>query len=463
MTSPFEILEYKNLVSQNSVNRGSIESLSVTEIFEMAEAIVALTEQPEPNECKTIFAHSASLSLGGSREGCSSLRCRTLRVNELARFALMYSDRVYINHFFLDYAHKRTTFNNPRFRDEDDLRRRFYEDLHLLMKLKPLLEKGFVRLFTPATHSCPKCVAKSYLGPDAKERLDQEFNRLAEEYFSNTLINLEKRHGRYVLRCVGPEPYFEHGGINYPRTNIPEPITSMPRIMKRVMKGESVLLSKAVRKKLNLHKDFAGQVVRNIAYDLASAQVLKTSFLTDRSLHISFLQSISKDHDVEHRNAIAFEHLTSVLPFVEDVEIRDLMKLRSREEEAFIKYRHALNEAIDKFRSNSKDFTEKDARTLYSDIIAPKLSSLEQSIKQAKRDLVTKPLKSIGALVGVLSFGLYTGFLPTEVIEMAKALGLSKIVYDVLEKTMSLKDTEQAVKHEDLYFLWKVKNASQVQ
>jgi hypothetical protein len=460
MNSLFDILEYKQILTRGTMQRPVVESLSAQEIFDLAEAIVTLTTQSEPCVNKTVFAHSAALSLSGSREDCARLCCRESRISELARFALLYSDQVYVNNWFYGYSHIRSQFDDPREeKDENKLREFFFEDLCLLEKLRPLLENGFVALFTPNTHTCPSCLAKSAFGPSAGERLKQEQKRLAEEYLLNTSISFEKNE-MFGLRCSGPETYFEHGGIIRTSNEAPKLLASMPRVMRKVLNGESVPLSAAVKKNLKIHEELAERVVRNISFDLATAEVLGTSFLTNKSLHISFLQSLSNNQDIERRNSIACRYLSSMVPFVEDVAITDLIKLRKREEDAFIRYRHALNQAIDEFREGNA-FTERDAKTLYSDVIAPRLSSLEQGIKDAKRDLVRKPLTSVGALVGVISFGMYTGFLPSEVIAMAKALGLSKFAYDVLEKALSLKDTEKNIRSEDLYFLWKVRRTAQ--
>lgn len=458
MEAIFALLEYKNILSQEGISMSTIASYTVNEIFDLAEAIVTLSQGSELNPSTSIFAHSASLSLGGSREDCSSLPCRNSRIDELARFALMYSDKVYINNFFLNYRHIQNHFKEDHhIQDETSLKRDFYEDLCLLLRLRSLLEEGYITLLTLPNDFCPKCLSYKSFDSYNVDALNRERKRLENEYLANTSLTFERHGSKFYIRCNGPEPYFEHGGISFPYTTIPQSLTSKPKIMNRIRKGGTIQLSHQISQEFTFHKRFAGEVVRNISYDLASAQILNTSFLTNKSLHISFLESLSNDPDIERRNAIALEHLTSLVPFVGDVEIQNLLKIRRREEESFIKYRHALNEAIDEFRANKNSFSEKDARALYSDVIAPHLSSLDQGIKDAKRDLLAKPLASVGALVGVISFGIYTGILPNELVAMAKALGLSKIAYDVLEKTILLKNEERAIRNEDLYFLWKVR------
>jgi hypothetical protein len=57
-----------------------------------------------------------------------------------------------------------------------------------------------------------------------------------------------------------------------------------------------------------------------------------------------------------------------MVPFVGDIRIPDLLKLRNREVEAFLNYRKALKKAVGEFTSRDAAFTEKQAREIYSDI-----------------------------------------------------------------------------------------------
>ena len=84
----FEMLRYHNLLSEDGVLKSTVESLPQERIFELTEAIVQVLQSNRRDTNKTIFAHSASLALGGGREMCSQLKCRSSRVSELARFAL---------------------------------------------------------------------------------------------------------------------------------------------------------------------------------------------------------------------------------------------------------------------------------------------------------------------------------------------------------------------------------------
>ena len=146
-----------------------------------------------------------------------------------------------------------------------------------------------------------------------------------------------------------------------------------------------------------------------------------------------------------------------MVPFVEEVPLKNLIKLRNREEDAFITYRLALNTAIETVLSSKDNFTGEDARSIYADIIDPNLAELEKKINMAKKGIVSKPLRSLVGVVGAVSFGILTGLIPQDVASIAKALGVVKFGSDIIQQTMALNDEEDQIKNEQYYFLWKVR------
>ena len=63
---------------------------------------------------KTIFSHSASLSLAGDRNPCEHIDCRLERVRSLSQFAALYSDRVYVqNLLYYHVVHADKALKQP--------------------------------------------------------------------------------------------------------------------------------------------------------------------------------------------------------------------------------------------------------------------------------------------------------------------------------------------------------------
>ena len=133
--------------------------------------------------------------------------------------------------------------------------------------------------------------------------------------------------------------------------------------------------------------------------------------------------------------------------------LKNLVKLRRREEDAFISYRSALNTAIENVLSSKDTFTENDACSIYTDVIAPNLADLEKKIKLAKKGLVSKPLRSLVGVVGAVSFGILTGLIPQDVASIAKTLGVIKFGSDIIQQSMALNDDEDGIKNEQCFFV----------
>lgn len=452
MNSILQILKEKNILGNKGPLIRSIDSLSLGEFVDIAKEIKARIKSNYKPVKNPLFSHSASLSLGGSSLECSYIDCRIQRINNLARFALMYSDKVFIDNFFGGY----TDLDSNA--DLSWAKENFFDDLLVIHEIRPLVEKGFIEFFAPETNVCFSCHARRFLGESAVKKFNRSYKKLQLEYLNKMSVVADREPDGICFSCKGPEPYFDHEKV---RTafHVPDPLIKRPSILKKIQDRKTVPISKTLVRDLGLHIEYAHDIVTNAIFGLATSNCLNTTFLTDNDLHIHFLNSLHSIFEISRRNLIAEKYLTSMVPFLEDIELKNIIKLRRREAEAFILYRKALNDAIDSFISYSGSFSEKDAQSLYADVIAPSLAQLDTKIKKAKRDLVSKPLRSLTGIVGVISFGLLTGLVPSDISEIVKALGLLKFGSDFIKDTMAFGDTDKSIRGDQFYFLWKVKKA----
>jgi len=452
MKELIDILKSKNLLDTKGVKIKSIMSLDLVNFVDLNSEIERLIENNKPKANRSIFSHTASLGLGGSTIECSSLDCRLKRINKLARFGLMYSDNVTISSFFTGY---------DELTDEDDLEwhlYRFYDDLRVLFEIKDPLESGLISFTAPITNVCFTCQAEEFLGKKAAAKFPLSYKQLQNSYLKNMEVICEKIEDGYEFDCDGPIPFFDHIG-SYTMPNLPDAINKRIRIKKRIENEKIVKLSKTLIKEIGLHEDYAHTVVTNAIHGLSTSKRFNTSFLTENDLHLSLLNSLQAEYEVSRRNQIASKHLTSIVPYAEDVDVKNLVILREREKEAFLVYRQSINQAITEFTKLNGTFTENDAKQLYSDVIEPTLASLDIRVKKAKKDLICKPLRSLTGAVGSISFGLLTGIVSPKLTAIVSAIGLAKFGTDLIKDTMATGDKEDAIKEEQFYFLWKVRNA----
>ena len=59
-----------------------------------------------------------------------------------------------------------------------------------------------------------------------------------------------------------------------------------------------------------------------------------------------------------------------------------------------------------------------------------------------------------------ISFGIYSGFIPADLIAAAKLLGMGKVAADFLKSAMERADTTASIREEEMYFLWRVRQAA---
>jgi hypothetical protein len=149
-----------------------------------------------------------------------------------------------------------------------------------------------------------------------------------------------------------------------------------------------------------------------------------------------------------------------VLPFASDVPLSSIIRLREREEDAFIRYRLALSNAVQEVTKQGQSLSERQARQIHSDIIRPRLAELNQRVSQSKRDLVNEPATTAIATAAVVSFGFFTGLLTPELNAFFGAAGLSKLTYDAVKSALAKSDVQRTIRDNEMYFLWRLARQS---
>lgn len=449
----FEQIDNSGLVKKGKVDSEAISRLTVSDIIDFVQQSVELTDATDLQGEKELFTHSASLSLGGSSWPCAYVKCRKRKAEEIAQFAAFYSDRVYIHNFLEDLLH----FDQDNPPDEFELKTQLDFDLQVLNILRPLIEaEAIIPITIPAC--CPHCFAQHILKQSDELRVKKGIEHLTNRYRMETTFSLQLDKHEYILKMKGPEDLIEHGGRIRVLRNPPLQILAKhPNVKKQIESGKEVRLSNKAIKNMHFDEDIAQDIFLNVRFELIASQCLNANFVTERTIDIDLIKNISCDRDIDRRNQIVQQHLTTLVPFLGNITTSDILRIKKGEMDAFLLFRKALNEAIDECRKQKSNFSEADACAIYQDILRPRLAHLNQKVKTARKSLVKTSATKILAWTGVITFGIYTGFLPTELAGLAKALGLTKVLAELTENLMSQRNIEKVIQNEDLYFLWKVK------
>jgi hypothetical protein len=92
-----------NLLIEARSEYDCFENLTAVKIVSIAEEIRKAVQSAHEPASNKLHSYTASTGLGGSSNERSSLKCRLRRINELARFTLLYSDTVHIANLFDGY------------------------------------------------------------------------------------------------------------------------------------------------------------------------------------------------------------------------------------------------------------------------------------------------------------------------------------------------------------------------
>src|SRR6185295_13316957 len=98
--------------------------------------------------------------------------CRLKQARELAQFAALYSDRVFLNNHF-------GTLGRYLNNSIDEARFEFHDDLEVMLLFRPLIEAGLIVPITPSTTHCYHCLGRKALNGGERKQFDSSLRRFA--------------------------------------------------------------------------------------------------------------------------------------------------------------------------------------------------------------------------------------------------------------------------------------------
>jgi hypothetical protein len=450
MTPYLELLYNSGLINQHGVNGVRIRTISVEELADIAVESVDLSATRTVEPQNNVFSHTASVALSGGTQPCQAMDCRLKRAQELSRFAALFSDKVFVHNILAD---RRRGSGDPSYKQ------RFAEDLEVICTLLPLIENGrVVPISTLTNERCLHCVARDALEQGDSRRFSSALRRLSKRYFKETELKLNKIENSCSLSLHGSEELLDHGTGAFLFREMPRFLMEMPRIRAALEREGSITVSPSLRQKLGMEERLAHSVFDTIAFELVASQFLNTSLLTERTLEVDILRSIApKEMRMDENDQLLNEHLTCIIPFLEELGTKDLLRLRDSDGDALSMFRAALLKAIEEQKTRKGQFTAAEAKALYRDVLEPELARLNTKVKTARRAIGNAALRTGLGWDAAITVGVWYGFLQSSVVEAAKALGFTKIIADSASSLLAAREQPEAIRSEPMYFLWKAR------
>lgn len=437
MNNLYEILEKSSLVKGNATNIDKFNSLSFSKLISISEKLAdASTSITQEESCE--FMHCASRNLSGDPYECHKIDCRVSRVMSLSRFALLNSNRVYIYNYFDD-------FYCLSKKDEEWFRKVLFGNIVLSLALRPLFKEGIIAFSPVRGIACPECLAKIINGKAGRK---QETRRAIKSLSSDILKNL-----RSIISPT-PKPHIQIQSNEYLDCVKVLPLDNAPKWIKKYLNDRERSFPKSALERLRFHDRRAALTYHDVSFLLTLSNKLSISPLFDNPSQIKLINKISHDQDINRKNMLAAEHMTISMQFAENVKLKDLLRLRKKEPEAFNRFQYALRKGMKELK-NTKNPRRKDVNEIYAEIVAPELSRLDLVFKRAKKNLFTDVVRTAVSGVGAaLSVGFISGAITNKLVPM---LAGAIFTDNLIKSGMASMDAERELERDDFYFAWRAK------
>lgn len=413
-------------------------------VFELADTLARVVRYhtKSSNVVNENFSFTANSSLSGGRHPCAAPECRMQKISSLISFATLYADEVYIQIPFEDVALKTHKELNTADRHE------ILNAIIIYLQLRPLIERGIIKYAFNTVSFCQEhfhSIAKPLTA-----RINEKEAALEAiihgELIDNcsVVFNFENKRSPF-FQISGPESIIEHGSVHF------HPFDPHPSIFKEfAKKGPVYKLTRSEIEESGVLYYVINPILRDLGRQEWHTALTGNSYLCDNKTHLSLASKINPEAFTA--NSKAFDKgLKHYLPSIFSNDIKALVNLRNKEEEAFFVYRDKLRKLLQK----PNGWDEKEVAKVFRDEILPEINLINKKVNDWK----SNSLQSIGEKVlfgtGAVTLGLYAGILPANIGQIVAALGGGSAIASVLmDLNKTFKEKQQA-RTNDFYFLWK--------
>lgn len=321
--------------------------------------------------------------------------CRVQKLEFLARFAALYSDLVIVPF----------SLGRPSTDDRlSDTKSEIRNAAESLILLRPLIRAGIVR---PAVMTTRNCCA--FHAENLREFADLTHS-IAEELASDSVDRFSMYYkppleagGVCELHIEGPRAYLDHGGFVWQLSSPPRWVAKSWR---READGWLRVPPQKLRRSGVVQRMFE-QIAEDTTFHFAYGSVWRAKYLTDLPGEAELLRGLGDNGPSaqQHRAATLISAMTHALPFVGDLSIPEILKIRSGISESFKQYRFALAAIIREHGAQRLRLHE--ATRICATELAPEIARLENKIAVERRRfndrvIATSSIVGIVVTVGLL-------------------------------------------------------------
>jgi hypothetical protein len=197
-------------------------------------------------------------------------------------------------------------------------------------------------------------------------------------------------------------------------------------------------------------------VIRQLAEDLIFQKLYGyqygTKYLTDLPGEAQFFACSSPEDELQRKTAAMCARLQHSVPFLRELPLAKVLRIRREDSGSFTLYRQALGKILREYIGGRNEILDGDAKQIFRDILEPELIKLQRLALVQRRASGKKMIAKTLVPAAIVSLGVISGFLPSDVAQLAKIVGATTLLNQAAETFLDRTPPEQVHNH-NLYFL----------
>lgn len=461
MKELFDFLAKNRLVNDHQIESTIMHDWSMKDIIDFNDRLCEKIEpHPAGSPDITSFQFIANSSLSGQkRSDCQMWNCRVSKADNLARFASLYSDRIYIPNYFDQYIHLWEEL------PETHARYLYAGDLKVLLTLKPLIENGIIYLInSPDYHFCPDCLSKMF------PELAKSIHKLSDSILSwvksytkkssaNVLLDeVDLGSGTCSIVLKAPDDILEHGFAAVVNFTMSKWLLKKVKLAIEQQEENDLILSTKELFRLGLLQRQVETRVHDVFFQQFCSKILglNAKYITDRDADILVMNTLNEDEEFQHYSEVLQNKLLYELPILQRVPLKMLLEVRAKDHDAFLTYRNTIKHIINEYIAKRKPISTNEAQQIYEDLIHPKLCELNSKINSIKSTARKKLARDAIIITSTMGIGLYTGFIPEQIRAITAGFSSIPVIKDIANLACQSIGIPQEIRSDNFYYLWKL-------
>ncbi|HWZ99516.1 MAG TPA: hypothetical protein VN025_17295 [Candidatus Dormibacteraeota bacterium] len=447
MNSVYSLLERHGLITADQIESAAKRWTQKQahdlrdELFEALSAEKAAVSSPKSDITIGKFRFFASASIRGDF-GCEESYCRIAKAANLARYAALYCETVFVP-VRLDMHEHGNEDNGAWFRSH------LAGTVLSLNELRPASESGIVKLVPEGLFFCQNCereasqnftesaeVAKQFLLKNEKE--------FTAEYFPP---NDDLPLPRVVIK--GPEEYLEHGQIVRIYSMLPQ---WAQELQSQGGKTSSYQLGETEIRKSGVVRSILSALAGDAAFQHSYALRYGAKCLTNLEGQAQVLRAFNDDDYMAQCTSVLLANMTHSVPMLDELPIATAVRIRKEDPESFLRYRAAIGKVFSDYVESKKFVNPREAKGIYTDILLPEVLRLKAQVKSLRKSNIKEAAKKLTFSAAVVTIGLIGG-LPAQIAAALKVAGTTNLLRDAHDIFSRADKSSSDVKNENFYFL----------